>query len=153
MKARELLKKLDVGEAEETELHLSEDTGIEIDILSTVMTSFGSLTNVAQGEYYFIGDERPEAFTCRITLLPEVRKENEALLCLEIAGENYDIPIGCLSYDEEERAVVYTLSAPLVEGLSEEDILKEADICIRLALGLSRTYVKGYEAIAKRVIV
>ena len=153
MKSRELLKKLDVGEADETQLLLAEDTGLETDILNTVMTGFGSLTNVAEGEYYFLGEERPEAFTCRITVVPDVKPENEALLCLELAGEDYDIPAGCFAYDEEEKAVVYYLSVPLPEGLTEKEIIKEADLVIRLSLRLSMTYAAGYEAIAKREII
>ncbi len=150
MRIRKLLNQLELGDMNESVLLTKEETGLEVDIRTTLMIGFGSASNTGQGEYYFYGEEEPQGFACRITVVPQVLPENVGPMCTELAVVNSQIPIGCFSYDPEENAVIYMLQIPLVQGLSDEDILSEANTCITLALGLASGYAAQYAYYAGR---
>ncbi|MBR3539115.1 MAG: hypothetical protein IKN79_08585 [Eubacterium sp.] len=150
MRTRDLLSRLELGDLYESQLLTKEETGFEVDILTTLMTEFGGVSNIGQGEYYFYGDEEPEGFACRITVVAEVLPENVAPMCTELAVTNAELPMGCFAYDPELNTVVYILQTPLAEGLSDEDIISEANTCIRLALRLSEGYAAQYAYYAGR---
>ncbi|MCR5790390.1 MAG: hypothetical protein K6G83_10940 [Lachnospiraceae bacterium] len=150
MKISELLQKLSVGEQYEKELLLKEETDLPVDMLQVIMPGYGSIGNTGLAEYYFYGEEKPEVFACRITLVTEVLPENVDPLCTEFAVTNFSLPFGCFSYDFQENAVVYTFQVPLSDDLTDEEIIQEADACIRLAVTLAGGYVGQYEFFAKR---
>ncbi len=150
MRIRELLNQLELGDTDESVLLTKEETGLEVDIRTTLMIGFGSTSNIGQGEYYFYGEEEPEGFACRITVVTRVLPENIGPVCTELAVVNSQIPMGCFAYDTEENSIIYMLQTPLIQGLSDEDILSEANTCIRLAVGLASGYAAQYAYYAGR---
>ena len=149
MMIRDYLQRLTVGD-DEARLLTMEESGLPVDMLVTTLYGFGSVSNIGQGEFYFYGEEEPEAFACRITVVPEVLAENVLPLCVELATVNYDLPIGSFSFDRTENCVVYTLQVPFAESLSDEEIIEEADLCIRLAIDFSARYASQYAFYANR---
>ena len=150
MTIREMLGKLEPGDADETVLLTKEESGLELDILVTMMAGFGGISNIGQGEYFFYGDDVPQGFGCRITVASEVLPENVDPLCMELAVTNAELPVGCFAYDPEVNAVIYILQMPFAEGLTDENIISEANTCIRLAIKISAGYAAQYAAYAGR---
>ncbi len=148
MTIRELLQSLTVGDPEDNMLLSAKETGLPLDMLVTTLKSFGSVSNTGQGEFFFYGDERPEIFACRITVVAAVLAKNVGPLCVELAAANHGLPFGSFSYSADENSIIYSLNVPVSEGLSNEEIIKEADLCIRLALKLASGYAGAYEFFA-----
>ncbi len=150
MNTSELLQKLELGDEDVITYLSAEETGLDIDIMNVVMTGFGDMSNTAEGDFFFLGEKEPEFFVSRITMVSDVLADNLAPLCLELAVTDFKLALGAFSYDPDSNSVIYTLRVPLEEGLSEKEILDEANVSIRLALNMARSYAAQYAYMAHR---
>jgi len=150
MDTKNLLEQLELSDEDEITFLSREETGLDIDMLDMVITSFGDVSNTGEGEFFFLGEDRPEFFVNRIKVTTGVLKENVAVILMELALTNALIPLGGFSYDPDEGCILYSLKIPLVEDLTEEEVINECDLSIRLALNLSRSYAAQFSMLAAR---
>ncbi|MBQ7506185.1 MAG: hypothetical protein IJT05_02565 [Lachnospiraceae bacterium] len=143
MRTKKILEELyntlkDAG-AKELTFSEKEETGLPYDVVVMLLDGFGTTTNTAQCEFYFLTKEElgTDMFFCRITLTEEVVPENIPGLCAEIAVLNLELPLGAFSFDVMENALIYQANLPLSPGLSTIEIQEEADGCIASAISVS----------------
>ena len=102
MRTKKILEELyntlkDAG-AKELTFSEKEETGLPYDVVVMLLDGFGTTTNTAQCEFYFLTKEElgTDMFFCRITLTEEVVPENIPGLCAEIAVLNLELPLGAV---------------------------------------------------------
>jgi len=125
---------------EEADLIEKEKSGLGTDMLAVWLKGFGSISNEAVGEFYFIGD-KPCIFNARISVLDEIEDDKLPTLSAEIADINSRIPLGGFSYDPVENVIFYSLRVPVRESFSEKEITEEADSAAALSLSVAGSYV------------
>ena len=127
------------------------EEGISTPVLSVLLRGFGSVSNLAEGEFFFAErkDAKPDYFVSRIRILPEVDPKFVSILCLKAGLVNPDLYAGCFEYDPLEGDFSYVLKIPLVSGLSEKELTEIADSCIATALSVSGEYAGDFIAAGK----
>ncbi len=120
----------------EFKLVTKEDSGLETDILTTLHHSFGTMSNTAEGEFYFYKG----FFVARMVVTTEVEAASVINLCVNISLINSELPMGCFEYDPEHEALIYSLKIPVVDGLSFEDETDLAGRCVAMAMSVSEQY-------------
>ena len=138
----ELYTALHEIESEEIDLAKKEETGLPYDMIVMLLSGFGSQTNTAQCEIYFLPKEAlgDIMFFFRINLTEKVVEENIPGLCAEIAATNYDLPFGAFSFDLAENAVVYQANLPMTDALTEAEIREVAEGCIATGISVARRF-------------
>ncbi len=136
---------------DEVLLSEADGEGSSIPVLSVLLRGLGSVSNLAEGEFYFtdIGASKKVYFVSRIRILPEVDPRFVSILCLKAGLINPDLYAGCFEYDPLEGDFSYTLKIPLVSGLSEKELTEIADSCIATALSVSGEYAGDFIAAGK----
>lgn len=115
-----------------------EESGFRVPVLTTLHYSFGSLTNIAEGLFYFDRDlnEGADTFISRIVVVPEVEAQKLLQASVLLSLINSRLPVGCFGVDMEENALIYSLCTPVAEGLSEDELYELCDRCMAIALSV-----------------
>ncbi len=128
----------EMDEDSEFEIRLleKEESGLEADLLTTLHRSFGTISNMAEGDFFFDDD----VFVARILICAEINTDNLPTLCVLISMINSDIPVGSFEYDPTENVIAYSLKTPVTESMTLEEVTELADRCVAMALSVSEQY-------------
>ncbi len=104
-----------------------------VPVLTTLHHSFGTESNLAEGEFYFTED----IFVAKVILVPQVPLQNQTQLCVLMSFVGAILPAGSFEFDTSQQALVYCLKTPVYEGLSDEELFDFCDRCIGIALSVA----------------
>ena len=123
--------------------------GAECDILSVIHDDIEGLNDSVRGRYYFpefeIAADNVQYFTCAIELSDELTKKDSnayAKICNEI---NPTLVCGSFVI-YPEVGLVYNLTVPLIERLTEDELFEQVNITIGNALAMVGAFVDKFKA-------
>ena len=118
------------------------EEGLTRDVLTTLERSFGSLANLAEGEYFFVDKEEIgiDLFMVRLHVASDVPPENGAALCLIESLKNAELLGGSFGYDPDTGELSYNYGVPVSEGATEEQLYSLAGSAIATALSEARQH-------------
>ncbi|MCR5748560.1 MAG: hypothetical protein K6G03_12700 [Lachnospiraceae bacterium] len=113
-----------------------DESGLETDMVTTLHHSFGTVSNIAEGEFYFEDD----VFVSRILIATEIDTANIPKLCVLISVINSELPAGCFEYDPAEDLLAYSLKTPVTDSMTEDEVSYLTDRNVAIALSVSEQY-------------
>ncbi len=122
-----------------------------VDILSVIHTEIEGLGGPARGRYYFPEYEGPDNvqfFTCAIELSDPLDEKKEAVINRVCAEVNPGLVCGAFMV-YPEVGLVYNLSFPLIEDLSEAELFDQVNISVGNALAQAAAYVGEFRDAVK----
>lgn len=137
---------------EEVRLVLSDSGESDVDILTTLHRGFGSVSNLAEGEFYFLEGEGsvPDIFAARIIVMAQVPTDNIPELLAHIAVINAELIAGSYEYDAIDDELAYSLKVPVVASSSETEVYDLADSVIATALSQAEPYASVLVEVANK---
>ena len=132
-------KKMKDSGMDEVRMVYAGENGVNPDTLTTLHRGFGSISNLAEGEFCFVGskDDEPARFVARIAFASELSSDVIPALTARIAVINAEIAAGAYEYDPVDDELSFALKIPVADGLSDEDLSEMigSDIAIALSVG------------------
>lgn len=130
------------NEWEEVRLLKEKDGESDTDVLTTLHRGFGSVSNLAEGEYYFMESKSGDtaAFVARIIIMTEVPTDNIHELLAHVALINAELIAGAYEYDAVDDELAYALKVPVAAGSKEDEIYDLADSAVATALSQAEPY-------------
>ncbi len=125
---------------------------VDRDILTTLHSGFGTLSNQAEGEYYFMDKEEIglDTFVVLIRVVSEVPARNAAELATLVSLINPELVGGNFAFDPDEGELQYLMRVPLSEDTPEDMLISVAGSAIALSLSESRQFARSLVTLAKK---
>ena len=131
-------KKMKDSGMDEVRMVYAGEDDVAIDTLMTLHRGFGSISNLAEGEFCFVeAEDEPARFVARIAFASEIPSDFVPALTARIALVNAEIPTGAYEYDPVDDELSYALKLPVADGLTDSQLeeMIGSDIAIALSLG------------------
>ncbi len=137
-----LKKKMTDSGMEEVKMVYAKDGEVSVDVLTTLHRGFGSMSNLAEGEFYFLdgNDDEPDHFVARIAIGTDIPSDAIPELSIHIALINAELVAGAYEYDAADDELAYALKVPVSDGLTDSQLYDMADTWMATALLLSEQY-------------
>ncbi len=126
--------------------------GVDRDILTTLHPSFGTLSNMAEGEFYFLDEEEigVDLFVARIRVTTDIPPENGADLAALISLVNPNLVGGSFAYSPLEGELQYLLQVPLYKDTPEDILTSVVGSAMALSLSESQQFARNLVTFAKK---
>ena len=140
---REKIKKIRHTALEALESALSEELlaarlnepeeGSDTEVLTVIFDGLGYDGDGAVGELFFLPVVSEEAsvqyFSTVLTIADEIEAGQYGALYEAISYINFRLPCGSYALDPDSASLVYKLTVPMPVDLTEEELIREVNIC------------------------
>ena len=105
----------------------------EVEILTVIFAELGLDGDGAVGELFFLPlrseNDTVWHFSTVITIADEIDTQNTDVLYEALSYINFRIPCGSYAFDKDADQLVYKMTVPVPADMSEDELLKEMNIC------------------------
>ncbi len=136
----------------EVKLLKAGENGLARDILTTVESGFGAMSNVAESRFFFLDKDEAgiELFVARIQVAADIPQKNGPLLSLLISTKNAELLGGSFGYDPDTATLLYTFSVPVTEDTGEKQLYSLVESAVATALSEARLHAVDLIFAAKK---